>query len=413
MRVLMISQHFTPEVTAARARMHAFAQGLAERGHDVEVVTALPNHPEGVVHDGYRRRAVVRREFDGFRVSYVYVTASPKKTFSRRVALYGSFATSATIVASAMRRPDVIFVSSPPLPAAAAAAAVAKRHRVPWVFDVRDLWPEAAVVLGELTNPRAIRAAERLEHRLYRSAAAITTVTEAFKRNIAAHLEDDAKIHLIPNGTTRAWLAAGEREPDRAGCGLAPDRFAWLYAGNLGIAQGLETAIAAAAELGGGYELTLLGSGPDRAKLEALAGRLPAGSVRFLDPVQPEEAARYMRAADALLVPLADRPELAQFVPSKLFDCAAVGRPVIVAARGEAPRIAEEAGAALVVPPGDASALAAAVRRLRDEPELSERLAAAGRALAGRYLREDQAVSLEGVLAGVAAGAASPRRRKP
>ena len=168
MRILLITQYFTPEVTAARARLHAFAQGLAELGHEVEVICELPNHPEGVVRDGYRRRAVVHRELDGFRVSYVYVSASPKKTFARRLALYGSFAASATVAGSAMRRPDVILVSSPPLPAAAAAAAIAARHRVPWVFDVRDLWPEAAVVLGELSNPRAIRAAERLEHRLYR-----------------------------------------------------------------------------------------------------------------------------------------------------------------------------------------------------------------------------------------------------
>jgi glycosyltransferase involved in cell wall biosynthesis len=398
MRILLVTQYFTPEVTAARVRLHAFAQGLAERGHEVEVVCELPNHPEGVVQEGYRRRAVVHREFDGFRVSYVYVSASPKKTFARRLALYGSFAVSATVAGSAMRRPDVIFASSPPLPVAAAAAAIATRHRVPWVFDVRDLWPEAAVVLGELSNERAIRAAERLEHRLYRSAAAITTVTASFKARIAEHLDDDAKIHLIPNGTTRAWLAAGEAEPDRAGCGIAPDRFAWLYAGNLGIAQGLETAIDAAAELGDGFELTLLGAGPLRTELESRAAALPAGSVRFRDPVQPDVAARSMRAADALLVPLADRPELAQFVPSKLFDCAAVGRPVIVASRGEAPRIASEAEAALVVEPGDSAALAAAVRRLRDDPELRERLSEAGKRLAARYLREDQVVELDAIL---------------
>jgi glycosyltransferase involved in cell wall biosynthesis len=108
-----------------------------------------------------------------------------------------------------------------------------------------------------------------------------------------------------------------------------------------------------------------------------------------------------MRAADALLVPLADRPELAQFVPSKLFDCAAVGRPLIVAARGEAARIAEDAGAGLVIAPGDASALAAAVRRLRDEPDLRDRFAAAGRGLAMRYLREDHVTALESVLESV------------
>jgi glycosyltransferase involved in cell wall biosynthesis len=407
MRILLITQYFTPEVTAARVRLHAFAKGLAERGHEIEVVCELPNHPEGVVHEGFRHRAVVRRQMDGFRVSYVFVRASPRKSFASRLALYGSYAASATVAGSAMRRPDVVFASSPPLPAAAAAAAIAARHRVPWVFDVRDLWPEAAVILGELNNPRAIRLAERLEGRLYRSAAAITTVTEAFRDRIAERLEDPGKIHVIPNGTTRAWLAAGEAEPDRAASGMAADRFAWMYAGNLGIAQGLETAIEAAGLLGDGFELTMLGGGPVRGDLEALAATLPAGAVRFQDPVQPEVAARQMRAADALLVPLAAEPALEQFVPSKLFDCCAIGRPVILAARGEAPRLAEAAGAALIVAPGDPAALAAAVRRLRDDPALGDGLSEAGRSFANGYLREDQTVALEAVLAG-AVGSRQP-----
>jgi glycosyltransferase involved in cell wall biosynthesis len=402
MRVLLLTQYFIPEVTAARARLHAFATGLAERGHDVDVVCEVPNHPSGVIREGFRGRLLVRRRLDGFRANYVWVRARPEKTFVNRILFYGSYAASATAAGLALPRPDVVLASSPPLPAGAAAALVAAGRRAPFVLDVRDLWPEAAVILGELNNERAIRLAERLERTLYRRAAAITTVTRPFAREIADRVADPAKIELIPNGTTRTWLAAGEAEVDRSELGLPDDGFIWLYAGNLGIAQGLEAAIDAAAALGDEFRLVLVGDGPERAALKRRADELPDGSVVFTGLVEPELAARYMRAADALLVSLDAQPALEKFVPSKLFDCCAVGRPVVLAARGEAPRLAGEADAALTVPPADVDALVHAIGRLRDEPETADRLAAAGRRFAASYLRENQVDALEQVLIRVA-----------
>jgi glycosyltransferase involved in cell wall biosynthesis len=397
LRILLFSQHFAPEITAAVTRVHPIAKLLAERGHEVRVIAAVPNHPEGVIHDGYRRRAVARRQLDGFEVRYAWVRTSPDKGITSRLLLYGTYAAMAAAVGSASRRPDVIFASSPPLPTAAAAAVVARRHRAPWVFDVRDPWPEAAVALGELTNPRLIRAAEWLERRLYASAAAIITVTEPFRADIATRVDDPGKISVIPNGTTQMWLNAGTQEVDRGALGLPGDRFLWTYAGNVGIAQGLDAAIDAAAVLGDEFELMVIGAGPMLAELRERAKRC-GGRVSFRDLMQPADAARYLRASDALLVPLGNRPALAKFVPSKLFDCCAVGRPVIVSAQGEAPRLAREAGAALTVPPGDPEALAMAVRRLRDKPELREQLAGNGRAFAAGYLRERQVERLEELL---------------
>ena len=398
MRVLLFTQYFTPEVTAARARLQAFAEGLAARGHEVEVICEVPNHPEGIVREGFRGRALVRGRLDGYRVNYVWVRARPEKNFINRVLFYGTYAASATAAGLALRRPDVVLASSPPLPAGAAAAAVAAGRRAPFVLDVRDLWPEAAVILGELSDPRVIRLAERLELALYKRAAAITTVTEPFAREIAARVADASKIDLIPNGTTRTWLAAGQVEVDRAEVDLPEDRFVWLYAGNLGIAQGLEAAVDAAAALGEEFQLVLVGDGPERAALEARAAELPPGSVVFTGLVEPERAARYMRAANALLVSLDSQPALEKFVPSKLFDSCAVGRPVVLAAAGEAPRLASAADAALVVAPGDPEELAGAIRRLRNEPELTAQLERAGRAFAAEYLREDQIAKLEAIL---------------
>jgi glycosyltransferase involved in cell wall biosynthesis len=232
---------------------------------------------------------------------------------------------------------------------------------------------------------RVYRAAERLERRLYRSAAAVVTTTEPFKGKILER--GGERVEVIPNGTTETWLQVADTEPDRAGLGLPEDRFVWTYAGNLGLAQGLETAVDAAAELGEGFQLLLLGEGPMKQSLRERAAALPEGAVVFRDLVPAEEAARYMRASDALLVPLAPGADMEGFVPSKLFDSTAVGRPVLLATGGEAARLATDADAALNVAPGDVTALADAVRRLRDDHELAQGLAERGRRFAADYDR--------------------------
>jgi glycosyltransferase involved in cell wall biosynthesis len=399
MRVMIVSQYFPPEIHGPSARLGSFSAGLTKRGHEVEVICEVPSHPAGVVAPGYGGKLVDRRFLDGAEVRYVWVRATPSKATRARLANYASFAASATLVGSVGRRPDVILASSPPLPVGSAAAALAFRHRVPWVFDVRDLWPDAAVAVGEVSEGRLYRVAARVERRLYRSAAAITAATDSFKREIERR-GGKGKVTVVRNGTSAVFLDAGLAEPDRSLLGGGDDRFTWAYAGNLGLAQGLESAVEAAGALGEGFRLLLIGDGPRRAELREQADQLPNGQVEFVDPVPPKQAGRLLRAADALLVSLADGFE--GFVPSKLYDCCAVGRPVILAVAGEAATLADDAGAALCVPPADPDALAAAVRRLRDEPKLGERLAASGRFFAEANSREAGVDRLEEVLAGVA-----------
>jgi colanic acid biosynthesis glycosyl transferase WcaI len=398
MRILLISQFYAPEVTAARVRVQAFAEGLAAKGHEAEVICEVPNHPSGVVEPGYRGSFSVRREENGVHVRHVWVRARPEKTTANRLLFYGTFAASATVAGIASRAPDVVLVSSPPLPAGAAAAAVARRHRVPWVFDVRDIWPEAAVVLGELRGERAIRAAERLERGLYRSARAIVTVTAPFAEQIAAKVESPGKITVIPNGTSALWMDAGAAEPDRKLADLSEKEFVWAYAGNLGIAQGLESAIDAAELLGDGFRFLVIGDGPRMGAVQERAVAQSSAKVEFRGLMEPERAAATLRACDALLVPLADKPELAKFIPSKLFDCCAIGRPLVVAAEGESRRLVHDAGAALTVPPEDPTALAEAIRRLRDDHALAGRLSEGARAFAAENLREKGVERLEELL---------------
>ena len=398
MRVLLLTQYFTPEVTAASARLHSFAAGLAARGHDVEVVCEVPSHPRGVVYEGHGGRAVARERLDGFRVTRVWTWARPSKRARHRLASYASYAALATAAASVRRRPDVVIASSPPLSVGAAGLLVAKRFRVPFALDVRDLWPQIAVALDELRPGRVLRAAERLERRLYASAALVTTPTEPFREEIASRSPDPTRAVVVANGTTAEWLAAGEAEVPP----LDDEAFVWTYAGNVGLSQDLGTAIDAAGLLGPGFALRIIGDGARRTALEERAAALPAGRVRFDGLVEPAEAARLLRGSDALLVSLADSPELERSVPVKLYDYCAIGRPVIAATRGEARRIAAREGVAMGVDPGDAEGLAAAVRELRDDSDRRDELTAAGRRFAAAHLRERGVERLEALLRGIA-----------
>jgi colanic acid biosynthesis glycosyl transferase WcaI len=361
------------------------------------VISELPSHPQGVRYRGFTARPVQRRELDGCRVSYVWASASPSKRPLSRLAAYGTYAASASVAGALARRPDVVFASSPPLSVGAVGEVVGRRHRVPWVLDVRDLWPQVAAEVGSVRPGLALATAVRLERHLYRAAAGVTVASEGFREHVCRHA-DPRSVMVLPNGTTRRWLAVGEAKPDRAAADLPDDVFVWTYAGNVGLSQGLETAVAAARLLGSGFRLLIVGDGASRPRLKAAAEGAEEGSVEFRDPIPVELAAVVMRASDALLVSLDDGEALGRTVPVKLFDSAAVGRPVIVAAPGEPRRIAERSGAGLPVTPGDPEALAAAVRRLAAEPGLRHDLGTAGRAFAAQNLREDGVERLESFL---------------
>lgn len=398
MRVLLFTQYYRPEITAAAMRTEAFVDGLVARGHEVGVVCEVPSHPQGVIDPAYHGRMVFRSEEDGAKVRRVWVYARPSKTAVSRIANYASYAALAAAAGFRASRPDVVLASSPPLPVGAAAAAVARRFRVPWVLDVRDLWPDIAVVLGQLPEGPPLELARRLERGLYRSASRITAVTEPFKEHIEAN-GGKGKVTVIYNGTSPTYIDAGQTDPDRDQLDIPADRFVLTYAGNLGIAQGLEAAVEAAGALGDDFQLLLLGDGPRRTALQEMAGRLPPGRVQFRDLVPPEEAARIMRASDCLLVPLAANPELRAYVPSKLFDACAIGRPVIVATGGEPERLVSEQDAAICVPPEDSAALVEAIGKLRSDSDLTERLSRQAVAFASEHLRERGVDQLEEILA--------------
>jgi glycosyltransferase involved in cell wall biosynthesis len=407
MRVLLISQYFHPEVGATQTRMREFARALAAAGHDVDVLTEFPNHPTGVIPPEYRWRMIEQAPLDGFRVIRVRVLASPRKTFWTRLAFYGSFVVMA--IASGVRlrrRYDVVAATSPPLPVAFAGRVMARMKRAAFVMDVRDLWPLAAGALRELSNPRALKWAERLEQSLYDAADRIVVTTRAFERHIAAGRADRAaKIAYVPNGTVGDVFDPAKGDAGVRARLAAPGEFLVVYAGLHGVAQGLSTALDAAARLRGRpIRFAFVGEGPLKAALREEARALALDNVTFVDQVPLDASAHYLNAADALLVPLVADPVFDMFVPSKMFDALSSARPVLLAVDGEARDILERSGGGVFVRPGDAGALAAAIVSLQADPAACAAMGRSGRQFVRQhYLRSDQARAFTALLEQAAA----------
>lgn len=397
LRIVLVSQYFPPEVGATQSRMQSFAEYLAERGHRVTVIAEFPNHPQGVMPPEYRGRIVEDDRSNPYRVLRVWVRTSAEKTQMTRLSFYLSFMGLATAVAPLAGRADVVVATTPPLFTAVAGLAIARMNAAPFVLDVRDLWPAAATSLMQISPGWETKVAEVIERRLYRAAAAATAVTRPFCDHIDAIRGRAPHTVLLPNGTIPQFFVADDRSA-RPQLGVPADRFLLTFAGILGIAQALPSALEAAGELADLADLLLVGDGPLKPALVEQARASGGANVRFHDQVPLERITPILAASDALLVPLSAHPTFEQFVPSKLIDFMAVGRPVVVAAAGEAARIVDSARAGISVPPESPSELATAVRWLADHPREAKQMGERGREFALRRLRSTQAERLEQVL---------------
>jgi len=391
-RITIVSQYFAPEAGATQNRLAAFTDGLVSHGHDVTVLCEQPCHPAGVFQPGFGRRPVYMQRAPHCTVRRLWVAASPTKSVRRRLAFYATFAGGAAAALAVGRRPDVVFASSPPLPAVLGVAAVARVRRIPLVVDVRDIWPAAAEALGELSNPRVLAFFGRAERALYEQAHSVTATTRPFCRHIDAVAGRAVSVHL-PNGALDE-LAELDLVPP-------PSRSEFVvgYAGNLGIAQGLGIMLDAASALRQQpVRFVLVGDGAVKPQLEQDAQARGLGNVMFRPGVPVSEVGAFLQWCDALLVPLRDHELLGDFIPSKLYDAMAVGRPALAALRGEGAELVSRTGSGIVVEPENGSQLAAAIERLRTQPELARELGAAGREAAKGMTRSLQVDTLDAVL---------------
>ena len=394
LRITYWCQFFWPEVSAPSRRLLDFGRVWERQGHQVTIVTGMPNHPTGIVLPGYRRKLLGSEEKDGLRVLRSWVYASPNQAGAKKLIGHISFA--ATSLASGLRigPTDVVIASSPTFFAAYSAWIVARARRASFVLEVRDLWPEAFVGLGVLQRGYITRVLEALARFLYRRSDRIVVVTESFAGRIAEQGISAAKITTITNGADIDWFSADVSDAAttlRRGLGL-DQKFVVAYIGAHGVSHGLKSVMEAAARCSDERVVFLfVGDGSEKAALETYRAENSLANVVML-PSQPAESIREFYAlADVCLVPLRDIALFEAFIPSKMFEIMAVGRPIIGSLRGEAKRILERSGAALVVAPESADALVGAIAELSRSPERRAAMAAAGRLFAAaNYSRQAQ-----------------------
>lgn len=382
MKIAVLSHYFWPELGAPTARLLEMGREWVAEGHEVTVVTNFPNHPTGVIPEAYRGRSFQIEDVQGLRVVRCRTYATPNRGIARRTLGHLVFMTQAVLQAAPhLRGSDVLVASSPTLFTVVAAWALSLRLRVPFVFEVRDLWPAIFVDLGVIRNRFAIACLERLELFLYRRARAVVTVTRAFADDIARRGIDRAKLHVIPNGVDLQAFTPGPPDPEWRRRFGAEGALVALYCGAHGISHALARVLEAAARLRGDARIrfAFVGDGAQKDELVARARELALDNVRFHSSVPRDEVPALYRSADVCLVPLRAVPLFRGFIPSKMFEILACGRPVLASLEGEAAEILRESGAAIVVSPEDVDALAAALRRLADEPALRAELARHGR----------------------------------
>jgi glycosyltransferase involved in cell wall biosynthesis len=390
LRILVLTDRFTPEIAAPSFRLMEHAKVWRELGHEVAVVTCVPNFPRGRAFPGYRNLWFQEEVLEGIRVLRVWSYLAANEGTVRRTLDYVSYMVSAVLQHRRYPDVDVVLASSPPFFVAMAGWALARARRCPWVFEIRDLWPASIRAVG-VSAGRGLALIERAELGLYRDADRVLALTHAFRDDLVSRGIDEEKIDVVTNGVDAEVFHPGAVAFDaRERLGVPRSAFLAGYLGTVGLAHGLRTLLDVAERLRGESDvrLLLMGEGAQRRSLEEEAARRGLSHVIFRDFAPHHEIPSYLAALDASIVHLRPDPVFRTVIPSKIFESMAMGVPLVMAVEGESARVVAEAGAGLCVPSGDAAAIAAALLQLRADPVRREGMRRRGmESVRARYAR--------------------------
>jgi glycosyltransferase involved in cell wall biosynthesis len=403
--ILFISHYFPPEVNAPANRTYEHARRWVADGHQVTVITGVPNHPRGEIFPGYENRWIQEENRDGIRVIRTWMYLGSSENVITRSLNYVLFAFTVLYASFLAKNPDVVVATTPQFFSGVAGLIVSRLKRRPFVLEVRDLWPDSIVQLLQLRRGILVRFLETIERALYKSTAGIVVNSRAFIDHIATFGVPKERIALIYNGVDPSLFQVRERDPQLLQEYGLDGHFLVAYIGTLGMAHGLVTVLDAAELLRDLEDVVfvLIGDGADRVRLEQEIRERGLENVRLLGLRPRSEIPRWLASIDVSLVLLRDIPVLETVVPSKIFETLAEARPVLVAGRGEIRRMIEEAKAGFVIDPETPDQLARAIRYIRSHPEEAQTRAQAGRDwVAANFQRDDLARTMARFLEEVA-----------
>lgn len=386
---------------APAARVSELARYWVRAGHEVTVLTGFPNHPTGVLRPEYRKkiwRLVCEENFEGVKVVRSWLWPLPNRKSVERVINYSSFWLSSSVMSGFLNRPDVVIGTSPQLLVGLSGWLAGAMQRAPFVFEVRDLWPESLVAVGVRDHESLMtRTLGKIANFLYRRSDHIVVVTPAFKTEIMQNWGVDAeKISVVQNGVETEFFAPeGDSTELRKRLGLA-GKFVVGYIGTMGDAHALDTVVETAAAL----QLThsevvflFVGEGAKKQQVVERARELGLKNMMFL-PQQPrEEIPAYIRASNVCLVPLRRSEVFKTVIPTKMLEFLSCGRPVILSVEGQAREIIEASQGGVAIEPEKSAALAATILELRNSPERCAALGRNGRAYIQREFSRESTAS--------------------
>ena len=391
MRILIVSQFFPPEMGAPAARFGDFSRRFADLGHDVTVLTTWPNFPHGVIYKDHHQRPWSDEKVNGVRVIRTPILAAGGHTPIRKALLYATFAASSSMQ-GALRglRPDVVIGTTPPPTVSYTSLLLARRFGAAHVLDVRDIWPEAVINAGRVKAGRAVQALEALNRIVLRGSAAVTTVTHGKQRRLIELGGPAHATHVIPNGVDLATFderSAAHIDDGRAllaDIGVPAGAKVVLYAGVFNPPQGLDLVLDVAAQRKNAgltddpVHFALIGDGALRGHLQQRVTNEALTNVHIGGPVAREQVPALYALSWATLVILRPRKDT-HTVPSKIYECMASRRPVLLSADGDVTRIATSAGSGPVSAAADRDGLAAGIERLLADDAVAATMGQAGR----------------------------------
>lgn len=391
MRILFLTDNFPPESNAPASRTYDHCKVWVAKGHRVTVITCAPNAPMGRLHKGYKNRLVSREEIDDIQVIRVWSYITDNSSSLKRILDYLSYMFMAIVVGVWQKKPDTIIGTSPQFFTVCAAWFLSKRFRCPYVFELRDIWPASIQALGAMKNPVIMKVLEILELFLYRQAHRVISVTHAFKQDLIQRGIKEEKIKVVTNGVDLNLFRPRERDL-RLVEGLE-GKLVVGYIGNLGIAQHLETLLQCAALTSDPrVQYLIMGEGVRKSALMEMGAHLE--NVTFLDFVPKSEVPKYWALLDAAIIHLKKDKIFESFIPSKIFECMAMGIPLLHGVPGESADIVVQSQSGLLFEPESPEDLHQKVLQILNRPELRKNLSQAGIQSANNYSRPHLAQQL-------------------
>jgi glycosyltransferase involved in cell wall biosynthesis len=351
MKILFLTDNFPPEVNAPASRGYEHCQEWIRRGADVTIITCAPNFPQGKVYKGYRNRLFSREKMDGINVIRVWSYISANKGFVRRTLDYMSFALTG-FLAGLFQKADIVLTTSPQFFTNFAGYGLSLFRHKPWVFELRDLWPESIRAVGAMKESKILDLFEKIELKFYRRADRIVAITPAFKCNLVSRGICANKIDVITNGVNPDLFNPMERDAVlEKELGLQ-GKFVIAYIGTHGMAHSLEFIVRSIAKIDDpDIHFLFVGDGAKKEDVLKAAQKYGITNATFLPPVPKNEVGRYISLSDVALVPLIKSDTFKTVIPSKIFESSAMRKPILLGVEGQAQEIVEEHGAGICFEP--------------------------------------------------------------